>query len=366
MRNALFSRITHYVLWIILMRKSLWKWLPVAAAVILLFAQPLLAKFPSTVESLYARGFYKLLAAVVSPVTGLLPFSLSELSIYLIAAGSVYWIVRGILRKRFWRALGELAIAGSVAVLWFYVFWGMNYFRQPLEVSLRLPEAALDSVAFRRHLEWSIAEANAGWMAVPEWSMGALDGEIEAGYRRVFTALDMKLTLGNRRPKTPLIPAILDYTLTSGIFGPWFHEVHLNGRLLPVELPFILAHEKAHQLGFAREGECNFLAALVCLTSPDPRVRYSGQFGVVGRARFHEFEGYDSLAATVRPEVLADFAAVRERVERYYGPVARWAAKWYDLYLRANQVEGGVENYDEVVDLMIRWREKNGGALLPP
>jgi hypothetical protein len=258
-----------------------------------------------------------------------------------------------------------MAIAASSVFLWFYFFWGMNYFRQPLDESLQFPEATPDSAAFRHYLEWSIAETNAGWMPLPEWSMAELDSEIEAGYRRVFATLDMKLTSGKRHPKTPLIPAVLDYTLTSGIFGPLFHEVHLNARLLPVELPFVLAHEKAHQIGYAREGECNFLAAVVCLTSADPRVRYSGQFAIVGRSSFHDYAASDSLEKLLRPEVLADFEAVQERVMQYYGPIARWAEKLYDIYLRANKVEGGVENYDEVVDLLIRWREKNGGALLP-
>jgi hypothetical protein len=347
------------------MRKPHWKWFPILAALILILSQPLLSKFSSTIESLYASGLYRLLAAIVSPVTALFPFSFSEVFLYAMIAGSVYWIARGMIRKRFWRSLGEIAIAASAVLLWFYFFWGMNYFRQPLDESLQFPEASPDSAAVRRYLEGAIAEVNAGWMPLPEWAMAELDSEIEAGYRRVVAALNLQLTSGNRRPKTPLIPAILDYTLTSGIFGPLFHEVHLNARLLAVEQPFVLAHEKAHQIGYAREGECNFLAALVCLTSDDPRVRYSGQFGVIGRARFHAHAAHDSLRALVRPEVLEDFAAVRDRMQRFYGPVAKWAEKWYDLYLKANQVEGGVENYDEVIDLLIRWREKNHGALLP-
>jgi len=347
------------------MRKPHWKWFPVLAALILILSQPLLSKFTPTIESLYADGLYRFLAAIVSPVTGLFPFSFSEIFLYAIVAGGVYWMLRGKIRRRFWRSLGEIAIAGSVILLWFYFFWGMNYFRQPLDESLQFPEETPDSTAFLRYLEWSIAEANAGWMPLPEWKMAELDDEIEAGYRSVFSTLDMKLISGKRRPKTPLIPAILDYTLTSGIFGPLFHEVHLNKRLLPVELPFVLAHEKAHQIGYAREGECNFLAALVCLTSADPRVRYSGQFAIVGRSSFHDYAASDSLEKLLRPEVLADFEAVQERVMQYYGPVARWAEKLYDLYLKANKVEGGVENYDEVVDLLIRWREKTGGALLP-
>jgi len=365
MLNLRSKEFTYYALRIKSMRKPHWKWFPAIAALILILSQPLLSKFSPAIESLYAQGLYRFLAAVVSPITALFPFSLSEIFLYVVIAGSGYWVVHGIIRKRFWRSIGEIAIASSVVFLWFYFFWGMNYFRQPLDESLHFPASTPDSTAFRHYLEWSITEVNAGWMRVPEWSMADLDSEIEAGYRRVFAALNMKLTSGNRRPKTPVIPAILDYTLTSGIFGPLFHEVHLNSWLLPVELPFVLAHEKAHQIGYAREGECNFLAALVCLTSDDPRVRYSGQFAIVGRSSFHDYAASDSLEKLLRPEVLADFDAVQARVLQYYGPIARWAEKLYDLYLRANKVEGGVKSYDEVIELLIRWREKNGSALLP-
>ena len=347
------------------MRKSFWKWLPVIAAAIMLLIQPLLSRFPVAIESLYANGLYKLLAAVISPVTALAPFSFSEIFLYVLIAVGVYWIARGIKRRRFWKSLGELIIAGSSVLLWFYLVWGLNYFRQPLDTSLNFTGAPPDSLAMRQHLEWSISETNTGWQSIPEWSLAELDGEIEAGYHRVFSALHMKLTPGKRRPKTPLISAVLDYTLTSGIFGPLFHEVHLNAHLLPVELPFVLAHEKAHQIGYAREGECNFLAVLVCLTSDNPAMRYSGQFAVLGRSRFHAYATDDSLEKLIRPEVLEDFAVVRRRVERFYGPVARWAEKWYDLYLKANKVESGVESYGDVVSLLIRWREKNSGALLP-
>jgi hypothetical protein len=155
------------------------------------------------------------------------------------------------------------------------------------------------------------------------------------------------------------MPGLLDYTLTSGIFGPFFHEVHLNSHLLPVEMPFVLAHEKAHGRGYARESEASFIALLVCLRSSDQAVRYSAYFSLLGRfmSRYRYFSDADSLEQMIRPEIMADFAAVWSRIEKYTGPLAEFAQKGYDVYLRANQVEGGVKNYSDVVALVIAWRK---------
>ena len=45
---------------------------------------------------------------------------------------------------------------------------------------------------------------------------------------------------------------------------PVFLEVILNPDLLPVEKPFVLAHEWAHLAGYADESEANFVAWLAC------------------------------------------------------------------------------------------------------
>ena len=165
---------------------------------------------------------------------------------------------------------------------------------------------------------------------------------------------------GKRPPKLLLFRGLFDYTLTSGMFGPFFHEVHLNAELLPVELPFVLAHEKAHQMGFAREAEADFLAALACWMSADSAVQYSGYFSVLGHfwPRAAGFADHDSLRERIRPEVRADFAAVRQRYQKYQGAIADISHKSYDAYLRANRVEGGMQNYHDVVDLIVRWRAR--------
>ena len=62
----------------------------------------------------------------------------------------------------------------------------------------------------------------------------------------------------------------------SGYFGPFFNEIHVNHYLLPLDYPFVLAHEKAHQFGITSEAEANLVAFVICVRSDDQRLRYSG------------------------------------------------------------------------------------------
>ena len=57
------------------------------------------------------------------------------------------------------------------------------------------------------------------------------------------------------------------YFRTGGIDGmtnPFGLEVLLNSRVLPVELPALVAHEYAHLAGFADEADASVVAWLAC------------------------------------------------------------------------------------------------------
>jgi hypothetical protein len=173
----------------------------------------------------------------------------------------------------------------------------------------------------------------------------------------------MRFPKGNRRPKTLLVNFWLNKTLTSGFFSPIFHEVHLNADLLPFEYPFALAHEKAHQMGYASEAEANFWAFLACTGSDDPRLRYSGLRAVLGhflgQAR-RRLRDYRSLAQTLRPEVRQDYRTSRERWQKYAGRMSQLSMQAYDRYLKANKIREGVANYSGVVAYVLAWRKAHG------
>ena len=318
---------------------------------------------PSFVERIYSRKVYPLITDYISSVTTIVSFSLSELSLYLSISFVCFTLWQGFYRHRLKKNLILILEISVVLLILFYSVWGLNYFRQPLEKQLGLPagEAEHSRLNFARHFLWITEMTNANWQIVTPWELSALDHKIEVSYEHVLKEFNLDPIPGRRCPKFLYIPALFNYTLTSGMFGPFFHEIHLNSDLLPIELPFVLAHEKAHQMGYARESEANFWAALVCIKSSDPGIQYSGYFSLLSRFWNHAdlVSGSDSLRYHIRSEILDDFKAVRKRYSQYIGTISDLAQDSYDIYLRANQVEGGIKNYSDVVWLIIRWREKN-------
>src|SRR5205085_3023674 len=84
-------------------------------------------------------------------------------------------------------------------------------------------------------------------------------------------------------PKPVYFSGALTRLGISGIYFPFTGEPNYNADAPDFERPFSIAHEMAHQRGFARESEANFVAFLVCTHASDPFVRYSGYrqgFGV--------------------------------------------------------------------------------------
>ena len=61
----------------------------------------------------------------------------------------------------------------------------------------------------------------------------------------------------------------------AGMTDPFFLEALIASDLLPVERPFVIAHEWSHVAGLADEGEANFAGWLTCLQGC-PAHQYSG------------------------------------------------------------------------------------------
>jgi hypothetical protein len=144
----------------------------------------------------------------------------------------------------------------------------------------------------------------------------------------------------------------------SGYFGPFFNEVHLNKRLLAMDFPFSLAHEKAHQFGFARESEANLAGYIVCDRSGDKRLQYSANIMMliyfINDASV--FKDYHSYVAKIDRRVYNDLIFRRN----YYMSLQNKTldkvhSAANDVYLKANNIPSGEMNYNQVVELVISY-----------
>ena len=336
--------------------------LPFGIAITVFLITRLAIRFPELTDRLYSHGLYPAIATVFSSFSHLLPFSLWDIFWTVFVISIVGVILLLLFRKiRFAPTLLRTLQILAILYSYFYVVWGFNYFRPSLENRLNLPTDQLPDSLFIETLDTLIEQTNASWVAMDSMKKAEINTAVEASYKANAAFLQVAYPNGFRRPKTMLYSDLFAKSGVSGYFGPFFNEIQINGKLLPTEYPFVLAHEKAHQFGMARESEANFCAYVVCSTSPNPYLRYSANFNLIQYFLMdaQPLKNYRDYVKKLRPEVIADI-----RVEYKYWQALRnekldrlqTAAN--NAYLKSNNIKQGTLNYNQVVELVLRWYQK--------
>ncbi|NIR50557.1 DUF3810 domain-containing protein [candidate division KSB1 bacterium] len=323
----------------------------------------LLAQFPEFVEQYYSNGLYPFLTLWMSNFSGQFYFSVTEFTLWGIILFGIPFVIHRIRKKRMHitRLLLNLMTMIAVIYVWFYLFWGINYFRQPLKAKLNLENVQLPMDAFDSTFVDIIKQCNNLNLTYSIDDVNEINAEIDSSYDAILEKLQLKNIPGFKGLKSFVVNWLLNKTTTSGWFSPLFHEVHYNTDLLIFELPFGIAHEKAHQMGYTSEAEANFLAYLVCTNSGDRLCQYSGYFNVL-RHFFATIKDDSSkkeyFKASLNSGVKFNLNEVRERWESHQGWISRLSRRGYDLYLKSNNVKEGVANYSLVVDYIVRFNEQ--------
>lgn len=68
----------------------------------------------------------------------------------------------------------------------------------------------------------------------------------------------------------------MSYADIAGMYFPFTVESNINTDGPFFTIPATMGHEMAHQCGFMREDEANFIGYLACKDATDPLTRYSG------------------------------------------------------------------------------------------
>src|SRR5262249_14898473 len=114
------------------------------------------------VESAYSRRLFPTISHSVAIFADAVPFSWFDV-VFLVGLGLiVYWLRR----SNVWGVVG----LGSVAYLWFFWSWGINYQREPLESRLGVTAAAIDTEQVDRLAERAASELNRLWPIVASTS----------------------------------------------------------------------------------------------------------------------------------------------------------------------------------------------------
>ncbi|HYU41117.1 MAG TPA: DUF3810 domain-containing protein [Vicinamibacteria bacterium] len=349
-----------------------------------LVARTAASRRPAVVEDLYARRLYPAVARAVSVVTGRLPFSLAEVGVVVGLVAILILSVRFVVtwKRRARRPLrlrmARLAAAAAAVVLAFDLLWGFNYDRQPVstllhyDVSPGRPEdlAALarDLIAAAVRLREGLPEDEHGVLRLADGRGGALE-RARLGFAGKTLEQRLPLPVMAGRPKLVFLSPAMSYLGIAGIFIPFTGEANVNSTLPEWEIPFTAAHELAHQRGFAREEEANYVGYLACRAHPDRDFQYSGVFRAslyaLAALAHVDGEAYGRLRGGLSDALRRDLAALAAWHLRYASRLSDVQERVNDTYLKTQGQAQGVQSYGQVVDLLLAERRTAAAGMSP-
>ena len=332
---------------------------------------------------IYTTRIYPVIGNLLSPISGFFPFAVGDIFIAL----SITWVILypiyeiGLRKKRVFGRVAEYLLW---VYAWFYIAWGLNYSQpniyyrigmKPVEVSKakfkKFAYQYADSLNALSNASLSNASLNNARKSISPDSIvdDALKNRVRDAVLKEYNKIGYREGINrpfNQHPhaKTMVFTPLSSMAGVTGSMGPFFCEFTLNGDILAHDYPATYAHEFAHFLGVANEGEANFYSYIVCTASTDKQVRLSGYYHIF----FHVLNNvYDILGEKegerflkhIHPEIIQ-----RARNDRHYWLSKRCKALdaaqdfIFELYLRGNHVAEGRKSYSGVIGLILAWEEK--------
>ncbi|MBX2923883.1 MAG: DUF3810 domain-containing protein [Chitinophagaceae bacterium] len=325
------------------------------------------------VEASYATKIYPGIASFFRMILGAVPFSIGDL-LYAIVFLLLVWKMTRLVflwkKKRInkVRSIRSLLVALLGVYILFNILWGLNYNRKAIHEQMgfgRSPYSKEELIAINGLLlqqvnacKNSLSNGSDSYPTSRELFLKAVNIYDRAAQQYpLFTYKNVSI-------KPSLFGWLGNYLGFSGYYNPFTGEAQVNTQVPSFLQPYVVCHEMAHQLGYAKENEANFAGYIVATASGDSLFMYSAYFDLFLYANRNLYRT-DSVAANallqqLTPEVKKDMELLRRYYKRYENPVEpviRWA---YGKYLEANRQPMGMLSYSEVVADLVGYYKKFG------
>ena len=314
-----------------------------------LIPQVLLVNFiknnPLIIDDYYPDYLYSNILKINSFIYSNINIPVGEI-LYVILIVVLIYLVYRVFSFRLNDSVNLLAFI-SIVYFIFYSFWGLNYFKTSISYELNIKND-YDFEELDNTLNFIITKINE-----------------EVPLLQDFNELDFfEITsTTNLNVKQSLAPTYLLFQTVSGHFIPFTSESVINFDIPKIDLPVVIFHEYAHQMGYADEAEASFIGFMKAVESNNANVRYSGYFNAllnllneINKNHKEELENYTSK---LNDRVISDINYYMEFWSKYSNNYFDKVQKYiYDLYLKSNNQEAGIMTYNKVSNFIIDYYQR--------
>ncbi len=309
---------------------------------------------------------------LISLLTAWIPFSLAEFLLLILPVAAVSIIIYG--NRRFsssWRDMwifcGILGAIVAALLATYILTFGIGYRCSGIDVKLGLDRKEVSTEELADTADWLIEKIdeeakNVTFMQKSSSIMPFTFGEMSDKLLSAYDTFSQKygfIINHYSRLKPVMLSEAMTHTHIAGAYTYFTGEININTNFPDYTLPYTAAHEMAHQRGISREDEANFVAFLVCISSDDPYIRYSGYVSayeyLASALYYTDSDVFSSVASKIPTEVNYEMIAYNKFFEKYKdSPISSISGAVNDTILKVNGTEG-VVSYGMVVDLTVAY-----------
>ncbi|MHC5202363.1 DUF3810 domain-containing protein [Myroides sp. LJL119] len=331
---------------------------------------------PSNIQYYYTDKFYTTYSTYFIFLAECFPFSFSlGDTIYLILVIAILFGCFLLIRsKKTIKQKIYVFFANSILVLttfWFVfnITWGLNNYNKPLEQTLGISlgydnqqvvelSKTLVSQTIQLHKELSfhknsIVSTNYSYQKILK----------DASLSISKTALQThSFTPRSTIVKPSVFSNLLTYMGFSGYVNPFTTEAQVNKNIPKLTMIVTASHELAHQLGFAKESEANFIGYLNAKNQNNLRYQYAANIFALryclSELKKSESTEFLEILESIPSGILYN---IQENT-RFWLSYKNFADSlmhiFYDSFLKVNNQKQGIQSYNRFIDLLINYHIK--------
>lgn len=292
-------------------------------------------------------------------------FSLGDIFYLILLIFLLYLVIKLLFSKQRKNYIKKLLILINIFYFLYQILWGMLYFQKPIMEDISQNEIdnsevkllVIKYLSLCKEERKKVNQDKNGVFQIE--NINVIKQEIIKNQQKI--PFFDKNSIATISVKPSLYAPYMGFSGILGYYNPFSAEAQYNPNLPDTYLPFTIAHEMAHQMGYAREQEANFVGYLLGMHSENADFRYSTYYFVLKSLLNSLYATDPNFVENILNQYSEEMKRDRAEELRFREQNESWMDDVFaftnDIFLKYNQQEGSI-TYSYFLHLLIEYEKK--------